>query len=206
MRYYEQESGSITLDGVPLKDLNIEWLRNTVGIVSQEPIIFAATVMDNLKLGNQDANKRAVIQACKLANAHEFIIKLPNKYYTGIGAGGVQLSGGQKQRLAIARALIRNPKILLLDEATSALDTESERIVQAAIDHVSSGRTCITIAHRLSTIRNAHKIIVFDNGSIVETGTHSELLAMNGVYKNLANEIEQLEENNNHQPLDFRKH
>ncbi|KAI1720374.1 ABC transporter transmembrane region domain-containing protein [Ditylenchus destructor] len=185
MRYYNFRHGSLTIDGVPITDLNTEWLRNTIGIVSQEPILFATTVERNLKMGKVDVTMEEMIHACKMANAHEFILKLPDGYHTIIGEGGVKLSGGQKQRLAIARALVRKPKILLLDEATSALDTESESIVQQAIDLASSGRTTVTIAHRLSTVRNANKIFVFDKGEIVECGTHDELIRLDGTYRQL---------------------
>uniref|UniRef100_A0A915CZ45 ABC-type xenobiotic transporter n=1 Tax=Ditylenchus dipsaci TaxID=166011 RepID=A0A915CZ45_9BILA len=185
MRYYTFSQGALTIDGVPIEELNVEWLRNTIGVVSQQPVLFATTVEENLKLGKENATLKDMIQACKTANAHEFISKLPKGYQTLIGEGGVKLSGGQKQRLAIARALIRNPRILLLDEATSALDTESELIVQQAINQASAGRTTITIAHRLSTIRNANKILVVVDGKIFETGTHEELYQKNGVYSQL---------------------
>ncbi|CAD5216666.1 unnamed protein product [Bursaphelenchus xylophilus] len=196
MRYYSPEKGSVLIDGKPIEDLNVNWLRNVIGIVSQEPIVFAATITENMKMGKEDLTEEEMIKACEAANAHEFICRLPNGYDTQIGEGGVKLSGGQKQRLAIARALVRNPKILLLDEATSALDTESERIVQKAIDQAASGRTTIMIAHRLSTVRNADKIIVFDHGKIVEQGTHEELMELGGIYKGLvqAQEIEQYRE------------
>ncbi|KAI6184939.1 Multidrug resistance protein pgp-3 [Aphelenchoides bicaudatus] len=193
MRFYDPEQGCITLDGRPIKDLNVEWLRSTIGIVSQEPIVFSGTIEDNLRMGKEDLTVAEMESACRMANAEEFIKKLPKGYQTPIGDGNIRLSGGQKQRLAIARALIRNPKILLLDEATSALDNDSEKIVQLAIDKASAGRTTIIIAHRLSTIRNADKILVFDHGQIVEQGNHEELMLMqNGVYKQLvrAQEIE----------------
>uniref|UniRef100_A0A7E4V6E2 ABC-type xenobiotic transporter n=1 Tax=Panagrellus redivivus TaxID=6233 RepID=A0A7E4V6E2_PANRE len=185
MRFYNPESGSITIDGVPIEDLNVEWLRNTIGIVSQESVMFQATVAENLEIGKPDATHEEIVKACEMANAHNFIMKLPEEYDTFIGDGGVRLSGGQKQRIAIARALIRQPKILLLDEATSALDTESERLVQGALDAASTGRTTITIAHRLSTVRNANKIVVFDQGNILESGTHDELMKLDGFYKQL---------------------
>uniref|UniRef100_A0A7E4UP36 ABC-type xenobiotic transporter n=1 Tax=Panagrellus redivivus TaxID=6233 RepID=A0A7E4UP36_PANRE len=185
MRYYNPESGSITIDGVPIEDLNVEWLRNTIGVVSQESVVFQATVAENLRMGKPDATVDELESACHMANAHNFIMKLPSGYDTFIGDGGVRLSGGQKQRLAIARALVRQPKILLLDEATSALDTESERLVQAALDAAATGRTTVTIAHRLSTVRNANKIIVFDQGNILEAGTHEELMKLDGFYRQL---------------------
>ncbi|KAI1703361.1 ABC transporter transmembrane region domain-containing protein [Ditylenchus destructor] len=180
MRFYDFYKGSVTLDGVPIQDLNVEWLRNTIGLVSQEPVLFAATVEENLRMGKPDATLDEMVKACKTANAHEFIAKLPQGYKCLIGEGGVKFSGGQKQRLAIARALIRKPKILLLDEATSALDTESESIVQKAIERASIGRTTITIAHRLSTVRSANKIIVISKGKIVESGTHDKLMSLEG--------------------------
>uniref|UniRef100_A0A0N5ANT6 ABC transporter family protein n=1 Tax=Syphacia muris TaxID=451379 RepID=A0A0N5ANT6_9BILA len=194
LRYYNAESGSVELDGVPVEQLNVAWLRTVTGVVSQEPILFSATVAENLRLGKEDLTLEEMEKVCRMANAHNFIMELPQGYDTPIGEGGVQLSGGQKQRIAIARALARDPKILLLDEATSALDTESEQIVQHAIEKASAGRTTITIAHRLSTIRNSDNIIVFDHGKIVETGTHAQLLERKGVYLQLvkAQEIEKL--------------
>uniref|UniRef100_A0A914XVN7 Uncharacterized protein n=1 Tax=Panagrolaimus superbus TaxID=310955 RepID=A0A914XVN7_9BILA len=184
MRFYEASKGCITLDGIPLEDFNISWLRKTIGIVSQEPVLFAKSIEDNLKLG-QEISMKELVEACRTANAYDFIIKLPQGFETMIGEGGIKLSGGQKQRLAIARALVSNPKILLLDEATSALDTESERLVQDALDRASEGRTTITIAHRLSTIKNADLIIVFENGTIVEEGSHESLLEKNEAYAKL---------------------
>ncbi|KAI6198606.1 Multidrug resistance protein pgp-3 [Aphelenchoides besseyi] len=197
-RFYELKNGEILLDGIPINELNVSWLRCQFGVVSQEPSIFSASIATNLRFGKVDATDSEIVAACRLANAHEFISKLPQGYETVVGdGGGVRLSGGQKQRLAIARALIRNPSVLLLDEATSALDTESERVVQAALDTASANRTTITIAHRLSTIRNSDCIFVFDQGQIVESGTHIELMSCEDSHYRqlvLAQEIEKLEE------------
>ncbi|CAJ0567442.1 unnamed protein product, partial [Mesorhabditis spiculigera] len=184
-RLYEAESGLVTLDGTDVRTLNIEWLRNTVGIVQQEPILFNATIAENLQMGKPDITRQEMERVCKMANAHDFIMKTPKGYDTLIGDGGVQLSGGQKQRVAIARTLARDPKVLLLDEATSALDAKSESIVQAALDNASKGRSTIVIAHRLSTIRNADKIVVFEKGEILEQGNHEQLVAQQGKYYSL---------------------
>uniref|UniRef100_A0A1I7SYH3 ABC-type xenobiotic transporter n=1 Tax=Caenorhabditis tropicalis TaxID=1561998 RepID=A0A1I7SYH3_9PELO len=197
MRFYNQGAGMIKLDGIPIQEYNIRWLRSTIGIVQQEPIIFVATVAENIRMGDDLITDEDIEEACRMANAHEFICKLSDRYNTVIGAGAVQLSGGQKQRVAIARAIVRKPQILLLDEATSALDTESERMVQAALDKASEGRTTLCIAHRLSTIRNASKILVFDKGLIAERGTHDELIAdEEGIYASMvrAQEIERAKE------------
>ncbi|KAI6212279.1 hypothetical protein M3Y94_00002200 [Aphelenchoides besseyi] len=197
-RFYELKDGEILLDGIPINELNVSWLRSQFGVVSQEPSIFSASIATNLRFGKVDATDSEIVAACRLANAHEFISKLPQGYETVVGdGGGIRLSGGQKQRLAIARALIRNPSVLLLDEATSSLDTESERVVQAALDTASANRTTITIAHRLSTIRNSDCIFVFDQGQIVESGTHIELMSREDSHYRqlvLAQEIEKLEE------------
>uniref|UniRef100_A0A0N4Z080 Transferred entry: 7.6.2.2 n=1 Tax=Parastrongyloides trichosuri TaxID=131310 RepID=A0A0N4Z080_PARTI len=184
-RLYEPEEGTVTIDNVNVNDLNIDWLRNIIGIVQQEPVLFSDTLAENLKLGNPNLTRERMVEVCKMANADEFIQNLPNKYDTLIGEGGVQLSGGQKQRIAIARTLARDPKILLLDEATSALDTNSEAIVQSALNNAAKGRSTIVIAHRLSTIKTADKIIVFDKGNIIEQGTHNELVALGGKYSDL---------------------
>lgn len=187
LRIYDYQSGAIQLDGNEIKRLNINSLRSKMGIVSQEPVLFDTTLRENIQYGD---NSRLVpmvevIEAAKKANIHSFIQALPNGYETLVGERGTQLSGGQKQRVAIARALVRNPRILLLDEATSALDSESEVAVQTALESAREGRTCITIAHRLSTIQNVGKIIVFNNGKVVEHGTHEELVQLRGLYNSL---------------------
>lgn len=177
-RFYDPDSGTVMLDGVDLRQLNVRWLRQQIGLVGQEPVLFSGTIADNIAYGKPGSTMADVEQAAKMANAYSFIQEFPSKFDTDVGEKGGQLSGGQKQRIAIARAMIKNPAVLLLDEATSALDTESERIVQAALDDllVTSKRTTIVIAHRLSTIRNADKIAVVDKGKIVEEGTHDELM------------------------------
>ncbi|XP_040970649.1 ABC transporter B family member 13 isoform X1 [Gossypium hirsutum] len=181
-RFYDPTSGSILLDGYDLKNLQLKWLREQMGLVGQEPALFDTTIADNILLGKEDADMQQVILAAKAANAHSFIEELPNSYNTQVGEGGTQLSGGQKQRIAIARAVLRNPKILLLDEATSALDAESELIVQQALDKIVSSRSTIIVAHRLSTIRDVDTIIVLKNGQVVESGSHMDLMSKNGEY------------------------
>ncbi|ETE63392.1 Multidrug resistance protein 1, partial [Ophiophagus hannah] len=181
-RFYDPPQGQITIDGHDIRTLNIKWMRENIGIVSQEPVLFATTIAGNIRYGTEDITDAEIEQAAKEANAYDFIMKLPDKFNTMVGERGAQLSGGQKQRIAIARALARNPKILLLDEATSALDNQSESIVQAALDQARAGRTTIVIAHRLSTIRTADVIAGFEKGVLVEQGTHSELMAHKGVY------------------------
>lgn len=181
-RFYDPTKGKVLLDGVDLREINVHSLREQIGIVSQEPVLFDGTIFDNIMMGNEKATHDEVIEAGKMANANDFIKRLPDGYRTRVGEKGVQLSGGQKQRIAIARALIKNPKILLLDEATSALDTEAEREVQGALDAAQTGRTTIIVAHRLSTIRNADKIFVFKAGDIVEVGSHEELMNKQGIF------------------------
>lgn len=186
-RFYDTDLGDITIDGINIKDCKIESLRNNIGLVTQESILFNDTIENNISFGLEKVTKEQIIAAAKIANAHEFILQQPNGYDTNIGDRGSKLSGGQKQRLSIARAVLKNPPILILDEATSALDTESERSVQDALNNLMKNRTSIVIAHRLSTIMNADEIVVIDKGQIVEKGTHTELLQLNGIYKKLYN-------------------
>uniref|UniRef100_A0A8C3Y8R8 Bile salt export pump n=1 Tax=Catharus ustulatus TaxID=91951 RepID=A0A8C3Y8R8_CATUS len=183
-RFYDPEKGSVLIDGHDSKNVNVQFLRSKIGIVSQEPVLFDCSIADNIKYGSntKEVTMEKVIEAAQKAQLHDFVMSLPSKYETNVGAQGSQLSRGQKQRIAIARAIIRDPKILLLDEATSALDTESEKTVQAALDKAREGRTCIVIAHRLSTIQNADIIAVMSQGLIIERGTHDELMAMEGAY------------------------
>uniref|UniRef100_A0A803N6W6 Uncharacterized protein n=1 Tax=Chenopodium quinoa TaxID=63459 RepID=A0A803N6W6_CHEQI len=185
-RFYDPSSGHILLDGHDVQSLKLKWLREQMGLVNQEPVLFAATIAENILYGKEEAGIQQVVEAAKAANAHSFIQSLPDGYHTQVGQGGTQLSGGQKQRIAIARAVIRNPKILLLDEATSALDSESEHVVQKALEEIMSERTTIVVAHRLSTIRDVDQIIVLKNGSVVELGTHEQLISKGGEYAALA--------------------
>ncbi|CAF2990204.1 unnamed protein product [Rotaria sp. Silwood2] len=193
LRFYEPTSGRITIDGRPITNYNIKQLRQNIGVVSQEPILFGMNIYDNIRLGKVNATRAEIEQAAREANAHNFIMQLPNKYETFVGERGIQLSGGEKQRIALARALVKQPTFLLLDEATSALDNVSEKIVQEVLDRACQGkivfygydidisfcigRTTIVIAHRLTTIQNAHQIYVLDNGNVIEQGTHAILMA-----------------------------
>ncbi|HXK00097.1 MAG TPA: ABC transporter ATP-binding protein [Gelidibacter sp.] len=184
-RFYDVNEGSITIDGIDIKNLKIASLRGMLGVVSQDSILFNDTISNNIKIGKQNATDEEVINALKIANAWEFVKDLPMGIDSNIGDSGNKLSGGQKQRLSIARAVLKNPPIMILDEATSALDTESERLVQSALENMMRNRTSIVIAHRLSTIQNADEIIVMQKGEIVEQGKHNELIEKNGVYKML---------------------
>ena len=186
-RFYDVTAGTIEIDGHDIRDVKVNSLREQIGIVPQETLLFSTTVLENIRYGRLDATDDEVIAAAKAANADKFIRELPEGYQTQIGERGLNLSGGQRQRMAIARAMLKNPQILILDEATSALDTESEKIVQAALDDLMVGRTSFVIAHRLSTIFAADKIFVIDKGKVCESGTHKELLALGGVYSNLYN-------------------
>ncbi|MBW7951006.1 MAG: ATP-binding cassette domain-containing protein [Chitinophagaceae bacterium] len=184
-RFYDVTSGALLIDDINIKDLSIKDLRALIAIVSQEAILFNDSVLNNIVFGSELVDKDAAIEAAKIANAHEFITQLENGYDTNIGDRGTRLSGGQKQRLTIARAVYKNAPILILDEATSALDTESEKLVQDAIDKMMKNRTCLIIAHRLSTVKHADEIIVLQKGQIIERGKHEELIAKNGMYSHL---------------------
>jgi len=184
-RFYDVEKGRILIDGVDIRTYDPQWLRMQIGLVSQEPVLFAMSIEENIMYGSEGATMANVQRAAKMANAHDFIMRIPDAYKAQVGERGVMLSGGQRQRIAIARAVLKDPKILLLDEATSALDSENEKLVQEALDRLMVGRTSIVIAHRLSTIVDSDQIIVVQNGRIVERGTHDELIRMNGVYKRL---------------------
>jgi subfamily B ATP-binding cassette protein MsbA len=184
-RFYDVQEGSVKIDGIDIKDMTLESLRDLMGLVTQDSILFNDSIKNNIRLGKQDATDEEIIDALKVANAYEFVTALPNGINTNIGDAGGKLSGGQKQRLSIARAVLKNPPIMILDEATSALDTESEKFVQVALENMMQNRTSIVIAHRLSTIQKADKIVVMHKGEIVEQGTHDELLTLNGTYSKL---------------------
>ncbi|XP_059178858.1 ATP-dependent translocase ABCB1-like [Physella acuta] len=182
LRFYDPNIGKITLDDIDIRDMNVKWLRRSIGLVGQEPVLFATTILENIRYGNGMVSMEEIVQACKNANAYDFIMNLPERFDTHVGERGAQLSGGQKQRIAIARALVKNPRILLLDEATSALDNQSEAVVQDALEKASKGRSTIVIAHRLSTVRQADVIVVLDKGRVQEKGTHDQLMAKKGFY------------------------
>ena len=186
-RFYDVTSGAILVDGIDLREYQLDSLRSHMGIVTQETILFNDTIAGNIRLGKRDATDAEVEAAARVANADGFIRETEHGYDTNVGDRGMKLSGGQRQRLSIARAVLKNPDILILDEATSALDTESEKLVQEALDNLMKNRTSIVVAHRLSTIRNADMICVFHEGKIVERGRHEELLALDGIYTKLYN-------------------
>jgi len=187
LQFYQPNSGEILFDGKPANQYDLSELRNEMSIVPQEVILFGGSIKENIAYGDLEATDEEIIEAAKGANAHEFILNFPDGYETYVGDRGIQLSGGQKQRVAIARAILKNPSILILDEATSSLDSESEMLVQEALDRLMKGRTSLVIAHRLSTIKNSDKIIVLENGNSVESGKHEDLVLLeNGVYRNLS--------------------
>jgi subfamily B ATP-binding cassette protein MsbA len=186
-RFYDVNSGGIAIDGTDVRDIDLHALRSLMGLVTQDSILFNDSIKANISLGKQDATDEEIIEALKIANAYEFVKDLPNGIYTNIGDSGNKLSGGQKQRLSIARAVLKNPPIMILDEATSALDTESEKLVQVALENMMQNRTSIVIAHRLSTIQKADSIVVMQKGKIVEQGNHEQLMALNGTYNKLVN-------------------
>ena len=184
-RFYDVNGGCIRVDGNDIRKVSTKSLRALIGNVNQEPILFNDTIFNNIAFGVENATLDQVIAAAKIANAHEFIMEKPEGYNENVGDRGSKLSGGQRQRISIARAILKNPPILILDEATASLDTESEKLVQEALDRLMSNRTTIAIAHRLSTIKNADMIVVMDDGKIVECGTHEQLIEKDGYYKKL---------------------
>ena len=185
MRFYDVESGKITIDGQSIAKVTQNSLRHAVAMVPQEPILFHRSLMDNIRYGRPDATDEEVFEAARRARCHDFIVELPEKYNTFVGERGIKLSGGERQRIAIARAILKDAPILVLDEATSSLDSESESLIQAALDELMKGKTTIVIAHRLSTIMRMDRIVVIDGGKVVDTGTHDQLLEKQGIYKKL---------------------
>ena len=185
MRLYDVDRGAILVDGVDVREIKQESFHDQIGVVLQETFLFSGTILNNIRFANPKATMEEVIRAAKAANAHDFIVKTPDGYNTYVGERGFNLSGGERQRIAIARAILTNPRLLILDEATSALDTESEYLIQQALDRLTEGRTTFAIAHRLSTLRNADRLVVIDGHSIAEVGTHDELMEKKGIYHEL---------------------
>ena len=185
MHLYEVDDGRILIDGIDIKDIKLTEYHNQLGVVLQENILFAGTIFQNIAYARPDATIEQVIEVAKMANAHDFITRLPDGYQTYVGELGGNLSGGEKQRIAIARAMLGNPRLLILDEATASLDTESEYLIQKALGRLTKGRTTFAIAHRLSTLKDADRIVVIDGHSIAEVGSHEELMAKKGIYYNL---------------------
>jgi subfamily B ATP-binding cassette protein MsbA len=184
-RFYDPTEGHITIDGQDLRQVTMDSWYRQIALVPQETILFGGTILDNIRYGNREATEEEVVAASRAAHAHDFIMSFPDQYQTIVGEKGINVSGGQRQRIAIARAIVKNPRILLLDEATSALDSESERLVQEALEQLMKGRTTFVIAHRLTTIQRADRILVLNKGRLVETGTHAELMDRKGLYQYL---------------------
>jgi subfamily B ATP-binding cassette protein MsbA len=184
-RFYDPTEGRITIDGHDLRHVTMDSWYRQIALVPQETILFGGTILDNIRYGDEKATQEAVVAASRAAHAHDFIMSFPDQYQTIVGEKGINVSGGQRQRIAIARAIVKNPRILLLDEATSALDSESERLVQEALEQLMKGRTTFVIAHRLTTIQRADRILVLNKGRLVETGTHAELIDHKGLYQYL---------------------
>jgi ATP-binding cassette subfamily B protein len=186
-RFYDVDEGTVLIDGVPIKDVDLRDLRTQIGVVLQEPFLFNGTIAENIAYGKPDATTEEIMRAARAANAHEFIIRTPDGYDTKVGERGAQVSGGERQRISIARAILHDPAILILDEATASVDTETEQQIQEAIGELVAGRTTFAIAHRLSTLRNADRLLVLEHGKLAELGTHQELLDQRGVYYRLVN-------------------
>ena len=184
-RFYDVEDGAVLIDGHDIRDVTLKSLRDQIGVVLQDPFLFNGPIAENIAYGNPNASLDQVVSAAKAANAHEFILKLPDSYDTPVGERGVRLSGGERQRISIARAILRNPRILILDEATSSMDTETEAQIQEALHRLIQGRTTFAIAHRLSTLKHADRLLIVDNGDLAEMGSHNELIALDGIYARL---------------------
>ena len=193
MRFYDNYEGEILVDGHNIKELDLEYYRSQIGYVQQEPMMFSDTIFNNIAYGKPDAHVEEVIHAAEVANAHEFIARQPDAYDAMLGERGIGLSGGERQRISIARAVLKNPSMLIFDEATASVDSETENLIQEAIERLISGRTTLMIAHRLSTLRKANRIIVVDQGKIIENGSHEELMALKGKYYKLI-EIQSMSE------------